>query len=228
MSKNSYFSKAQIYLTTCTHPDFEYVKYIGLDTKCDDNYLGSSAVLKWLIKRVGRSYFKKEILKTVSGSMSELCNVEQSYILSHDAVRDPDYLNLNGGRQVLSVEEMLIDLQWSILPTHKLSKQLIGDVSKSVCKRLKPFTYTKSLLLSRILCMSLYGLLKYNQASFEYSQYCNYGSSKPEHVQEVLSVLAAEGILDSGTDLITITTEFQQNLPEDLSHDHFSVVSIYN
>ena len=119
--------KAQIYLITCSHPDYSDLKYIGLDTKCLDSYMSSSTVVKWHINKLGRKYFHKEILEEVSGTMSEICRVEQEYIRNFNAVKDSSFMNMSGGRQVGSAEELLIDLSWNIQPSHHNSKSFINE-----------------------------------------------------------------------------------------------------
>ena len=218
---------AQIYLIECTHPDYSDLKYVGLDTKLDPAYMSSSTVVKWHINRLGRGYFTKSILDTVTGSMSEICEVEQKYIKKFDAVRNPDFMNMSGGRQVLSAEKMLIDLDWSIQPVDHKAKVFIGDIISECSESVKMFT-TRRQLLSRIVSVVIYGYLKYDQTSFEYSQHAHYGSSKPEDTQLLLTALSENGLLGSGQDLITITDELIERLEDsNVRHNHFKVVQLY-
>lgn len=219
--------KAQIYLITCTHPDYSDLKYIGLDTKCLDSYMSSSTVVKWHINKLGRKYFQKEILEEVSGTMSEICKVEQEYIKNFNAVKDPNFMNMSGGRQIGSAEELLIDLSWNIQPSNNKSKSFISELVNKCSQGVKMFSHRRQLMV-RITSMACYGYLKYQQEGFEYSGYTYYGSSKPEDTQLILTALSENGVLDSGLDLITITDEFVDILEEsDISYKHFNVESVY-
>lgn len=219
--------KAQIYLITCTHPRHSNLKYVGLDTKCLDSYMSSSTVVKWHINKLGRKYFQKEILEEVSGTMSEICKVEQEYIKNFNAVKDPNFMNMSGGRQIGSAEELLIDLSWNIQPSNNKSKSFISELVNKCSQGVKMFSHRRQLMV-RITSMACYGYLKYQQEGFEYSGYTYYGSSKPEDTQLILTALSENGILDSGLDLITITDEFVDILEEsDISYKHFNVESVY-
>ena len=219
--------KAQIYLITCSHPDYNDLKYIGLDTKCLDSYMSSSTVVKWHINKLGRKYFHKEILEEVSGTMSEICKVEQEYIRDLNAVKDPSFMNMSGGRQIGSAEELLIDLSWNIQPSHHNSKSFINEIIKECSNGIKMFSHRRQLMV-RVLSMACYGYLKYQQEGFEYSGYTYYGSSKPEDTQLILTSLAECGILDSGLDLITMTDDFIERLEDNnINYKHFNVESVY-
>ncbi len=219
--------KAQIYLITCSHPEYSELKYVGLDTKCLDSYMSSSTVVKWHINKLGRKYFHKDILEEVLGTMSEICKVEQEYIRNFNAVKDPDFMNMSGGREVGSAEELLIDLSWNIQPSHHNSKSFINDIIKECSTGVKMFSHRRQLMV-RVLSIACYGYLKYQQEGFEHSGYTYYGSSKPEDTQLILTSLAENGILDSGLDLITITGDFIDRLEDNnINYKHFNVESVY-
>ena len=224
--KNRY-NKAEIYLTECTHPNFSHLKYLGLDTKCDPNYLGSSVTLKWFINYLGRSYFKKTVLETISGTMSELCAIEQNYIIDHNAVKDPTFFNMNGGTRNSSVEDKLIDMNYTVRPVAPVAQEYIEKCIEKVRPSLRFFSHSRSQLISRILCMIIYGWTKYDQEQFEYNKYSYYGTCKPEDLQDILSALSNVGIADSGMENIKITEQFMDDLPSDIVHDLFKVQSIY-
>ena len=72
--------QAQIYKVEFTVGSRDYI-YIGLDTKCDPNYFGSSLVIYHYERVFTKSLFEKEILEELSNiSYAELCSVEQKYI----------------------------------------------------------------------------------------------------------------------------------------------------
>ena len=72
--------QAQIYKVEFTVGSTNYI-YIGLDTKCDPDYFGSSLVIYHYERVFGDSLFEKEILVELSNiSYTELCAVEQQYI----------------------------------------------------------------------------------------------------------------------------------------------------
>lgn len=224
----SKYYTAQVYLIECTHPDYSELKYVGLDTKCDPAYLSSSTVVKWHINKLGRKYFKKSILETTSGTMMEICELEQKYIKMFNSVKDPNFMNMSGGRQVSSAEEMLIDLSWSIQPCHYKAKDFVGELVKECSEGIKPLTHSKRQLVLRILCMCCYGALKYHQHDFEYSQHMHYGTCKPEDTQRILTALSDYGLLDSGLDLIKITDDLLDRLEEhEIDYTHFRVVNLY-
>ncbi len=216
------YSKAQIYLTECTHPQYTNLRYIGLDTKCDPNYLGSSVALKWWINYLGRNNFTKTVLEEITGTMTELCSIEQKYILEHDAVRSPFYFNMNGGSRAASIEDMVIDMNYIVRPTSTLSQTFVDKTISDMRESMGFFSHSKRQLASRVLCMMLYGYIKYDQCEFEYNSYTHYGTCKPEDFQDILSALSNLNIANSGLGNIIPTEEFLDSLPE-LSHEHFSV-----
>jgi len=73
-------ARAQIYQVEFSVGDINYI-YIGLDTKCDPEYFGSSLVIYHYQKVFGKSLFKKTILEDLTDiSMTDLCSIEQRYI----------------------------------------------------------------------------------------------------------------------------------------------------
>ena len=73
-------ARAQIYQVEFSVGDINYI-YIGLDTKCDPEYFGSSLVIYHYQKVFGNSLFKKTILEDLTDiSMTDLCSIEQRYI----------------------------------------------------------------------------------------------------------------------------------------------------
>ncbi|SVC59632.1 uncharacterized protein METZ01_LOCUS312486 [marine metagenome] len=88
--------QAQIYKVEFTVGSRNYI-YIGLDTKCDPNYFGSSLVIYHYQKVFGNSLFQKEILEELSNiSYTELCAVEQKYIRESKAyAQKNNYYSIN-------------------------------------------------------------------------------------------------------------------------------------
>ncbi len=223
MGSVDYYNKAEIYLTICTHPDFDYLRYVGLDTKCDPNYMGSSVTLKWFINKVGRSYFKKEILEVCSGTMRELCRVEQKHIFSHDAVKDPNYLNMNGIINKSLQEDAVINMEYILRPSQPLSQNFVAHIVSMLKGSMKFFDYRKQQLARRIVSMVCYGYLKYDQTTFEYSKYSHYGSCSEKDLQDILQAMANKGILDSDFNLIEITEFFISEIPPYLEYEEFVI-----
>ncbi len=222
------YKNAEIYLTECTHPDFNHLKYLGLDTKKDPNYLGSSVTLKWWINYLGRRYFTKTVLETITGTMRECCELEQRYILEHNAVRSPNYFNMNGEKSRSSVGDMPISLDYLVETNSNVSSDYISKCLGNLKGSVKPYTSTKRMLAKNILCMLLYGSLKYDQKEFEYNRHSNYGTCRPEDLEEILSALAAKEYLDFDSNSIYIQDRLRYGIPLSLTPDHFKVVSIYN
>ena len=72
--------QAEIYKVQFTVGSRNYI-YIGLDTKCDPNYFGSSLVIYHYERVFGNSLFQKEILEELSNiSYTDLCAIEQKHI----------------------------------------------------------------------------------------------------------------------------------------------------
>ena len=72
--------RAEIYRVQFDVGSRNYI-YIGLDTKCDPNYFGSSLVIYHYERVFGSSLFEKEILEELSNiSYTDLCSIEQKYI----------------------------------------------------------------------------------------------------------------------------------------------------
>lgn len=216
----------EIYLTTCTHPDYTNLKYIGLDTKCDPNYIGSSVILKWWVKFLGRQYFKKTVVCNVSGSMSEMCKVEQEHILRYDAVRDPDFLNMNGGQQGLSAEDYVVSMDFNIEPTSQISQGFINSILRGFTERGVPLSQGRKNVASRVLCVALYGYLKYEQEQFEYSKYKNYCGCDPESVSGVLNLLVDSGLIDVVGGFIVIQDKLIEEIPDGLLYTQFKSVIV--
>ena len=75
--------KAEIYKITFTIENKDYV-YIGLDTKNNPNYFGSSLIIYHYKRIYGKEIFKKEILETLENiTYVNLCEIEQAYIKSN-------------------------------------------------------------------------------------------------------------------------------------------------
>ena len=187
------YKDAEIYLTYCTHPDFSYVRYVGLDTKKDPMYLGSSVVLKWIIKRIGREHFSKATIDTVTGSMEQCCAVEQRYILEHDAISNPDYLNLNGKRQEPSASEYLT-LDYQIAVVNKSLTSLIDLMVYKITRefRIQPDMVTFAI---KVYTMVAYGITSHEQMNYEYSTLRHYGLRCEEKVSQVLQYMATCDII---------------------------------
>jgi hypothetical protein len=214
----------EIYLTTCTHPDYTHLKYVGLDTKCDPQYIGSSVVLKWWVKLLGRQYFDKRVLCKVSGSMSEMCAVEQGYILKYDAVRNPNFLNMNGGQQGLSVEDYVVSMDFNIVPTSQVSQGFVNRILRGFTENGVPLSQGKKNVASRVLCVALYGYLKYGQEQFEYSKYSNYCGCDSSVVESVLGLLTENGWIDVAGGFIVIQDRLIEGMPEEVLHTQFKSV----
>jgi group I intron endonuclease len=90
-----------IYLTTNL---INGKKYIGSRdktlTKGHGVYLGSGVNLKLAIKKYGRQNFKKEILEECS--KEERYNLENYYINKYNAIKNPNFYNLEGARGTFS------------------------------------------------------------------------------------------------------------------------------
>ncbi|AFK66689.1 hypothetical protein COPG_00093 [Colwellia phage 9A] len=218
-----YYDKAEIYFTTCIHPEFSYLKYVGLDTKCDPNYMGSSVTLKWFMNKIGRSYFKKQILEVCSGTMREICRVEQKYIVKHKAVKDPNYLNMSGGLSRSLSEDCIVTLEYVLQPTETIAQDFINETVNRMKESIKFFNHSRQQLTRRILSMAIYGYLKYEQESFDYNRYTYYGSCTDEDLQGILSAMANLNILDSGFSTITITQAFIEDIPLEVAYTDFDV-----
>ena len=216
-----FYKDAQIYLTTCTHPKYLDVRYLGLDTKKSPTYYGSSTVLKWIIGNIGKSYFKKEILDTVSGDMATCCALEQIYILEHDAVRNPAYLNMSGGRQRRSTTNNLIDFKYSMSSGIR-AKEFTSEVIEELASRVVNCTFQKNAFANKTICMMAYAFLRYEQTEFEYSVFELYGLGSTDAVEEVLSCLSLLGYVEKYTGSIEIRPEFILKIPENLTHEDFT------
>ena len=88
--------QAQIYKVEFTVGSRNYI-YIGLDTKCDPNYFGSSLIIYHYERVFGDSLFQKEILEELSDvPYRELCSVEQKHIReSKEFAKKNNYYSIN-------------------------------------------------------------------------------------------------------------------------------------
>ena len=215
------YNEAEIYLTRCSHPDFKDLKYLGLDTKRDPDYLGSSVVLKWWINFIGRSYFYKEIIDTVTGGMDGCCRLEQEYLVDYNAIKDPNFLNMNGGTPKVSRDDKQIDMEFLIRPVSTSANDLISMISNEVLSAISFFDQSRNQMISRVISLVVYGHLKYTQEDFEYNKYCSYGSCTSEDTQAVLNCLERLGYIDTTYELITITPKLVESIPLDLDHSDF-------
>lgn len=221
---NKRYEEAEVYLTSCTHQDYSHLRYLGLDTKCDPQYIGSSVVLKWWVQYLGRQYFRKDILEYVSGSMSEMCAVEQKYILKYDAVRNPNFLNMNGGQQNLSVEDYVVSMDFNIVPTSQVSQGYVNRILRSFTDVGVPLSQDKKNVASRVLCVALYGYLKYGQEQFEYSKYSNYCGCDSNTVSSVLGLLTDNGWVDVAGGFIVIQGKLIDEMPDEVLYTQFKSV----
>lgn len=217
------YKDAQIYMTTCTHPDYKFIKYIGLDTKRDPSYIGSSVVLKWFVGLIGKSYFSKTILDTLSGDMSALCELEQTYISKYNAVRDPNFLNMNGVRNMHGVKDMKMNMDYRVTPETSNAKILVKSLFDKYKLSSERNTFTTNLFAMRILNMVIYGYLKYSQTEYEYSLYDNYKLSNREQVDSVISTLNTVGYIEKLSGKIEITQRLVDSISMDISAEDFTI-----
>ena len=215
------YSNAQIYLTRCNHPEYSNLKYLGLDTKRDPDYFGSSVVLKWWMGFIGRSYFYKEILDTITGGMDECCKVEQEYMILHNAVRDPDYLNMNGGTPMSNKNDKQLDMEYLVQSSSSPLDQLLLAVRHEVIHEIVFFDQSRGQLINSIISLLVFGYLRYGQEDFEYNKYKSYGSCTPQDMQSVLSCLVRLGYIDTTYELITITPKLVDLIPLELDYSDF-------
>ena len=92
------FEQAEIYKVQFTVGSTNYI-YVGLDTKCDPNYYGSSLVIYHYERVYGDSLFKdnKIILEKLKNiSYTALCAIEQKYIRESKAyAKENNYHSIN-------------------------------------------------------------------------------------------------------------------------------------
>jgi group I intron endonuclease len=95
----------QIYITTNT---INGKKYIGLDSKCSDSYLGSGILIKEAIKKYGKSNFEKNILAETDNIY--YANIlERLFIAKFDAVNSDNFYNLSYGGEFISGRAHSVD-----------------------------------------------------------------------------------------------------------------------
>ena len=217
----SKYNNAQIYITRCNHPEYSDLKYIGLDTKKDPDYLGSSVVLKWWINFIGRSYFYKDVLDKVTGDMNECCKVEQRYMIEHNAVKDSNYLNMNGGTPHMGKDDSQLDMEYLVLSESREMGQLLSGIKHKVMYEIVFLDQSRIQLINSIINLLTLGYLKYGQEDFEYNKYRNYGSCTPQDMQSVLSCLVRLGYIDTTYELITITPKLVELIPLDVDYYDF-------
>lgn len=224
---NGYYEDAEIYLTECTHPDHSDLRYLGLDTKKEPTYLGSSVVLKWWITYLGRSHFTKTILDTVSGDMSDCCAVEQEWILNMDAINDPTFLNMNGGRKRGSSTNVLNIDEYIVTPRSNASHDFISKVLEEMAQAQGGnFSANARKFVISVLCIITYGQLKYEQDSFKYSLYTYHCSLDSENVQILLARMNNLGYIEVNGGTITTTDSFIDDIPINLQADGFKSLCI--
>ena len=93
-SKN--IQNAEIYKITFTIDKKRFV-YIGLDTKCNPNYFGSSLIIYHYKRIYGKEIFTKEITHKYDDiSYKELCELEQDLIKkSKKSAKKEKYISEN-------------------------------------------------------------------------------------------------------------------------------------
>lgn len=96
LSDTKTIEKAEIYKTTFKVEGREFV-YIGLDTKCNGEYFGSSLIIYHYKRIYGKSIFKKEVLESFAQiSYVNLCTIEQQYIKQYKKDQKKNkYLSVN-------------------------------------------------------------------------------------------------------------------------------------
>ena len=78
--KNKPIIRAQIYKTEFEVEGNKYI-YVGQDSKCEEDYYGSSLVIYHYLNIFGEEVFSKTILEERNNiSLKELCSLEQEYI----------------------------------------------------------------------------------------------------------------------------------------------------
>lgn len=101
-------------------------KYIGLSSKTPvqaKNYYGSGALITKAVKKYGKDNFEKEILEDNIESLSFLCERERYYIQIYDAVKSPEYYNIEDGG-ISSSFWNSVDDTYKEMISDKISKKL--------------------------------------------------------------------------------------------------------
>ena len=87
--KNSF-----VYITVCKHPEKYGMMYIGSHAQNNSDYLGSGSLLRHYIKKFGKEYFKRTIIKSYADlTLEELHYHENLWIHALDAVNSPLFWN---------------------------------------------------------------------------------------------------------------------------------------
>lgn len=216
------YKNAEIYMTTCSHPDFKYVKYIGLDTKKDPNYIGSSVVLKWLVGLIGKSHFHKEILETITGDMATCTELEQKYILEHNAVTNPEYLNMNGCRRSAFKSDKPMSLDF-VYTANQPASDYVSKIIAEYHKANSSNTFAKTQFATQVIIMCMYGFLAHEQVDYEYNLYSRYGTQSEECIEDILNLLTGMGYIEKFSGIITMSEKFIDSIPLEVHKDNFSV-----
>lgn len=82
-----------IYLTT---NKINNKKYIGVDSKNNDNYFGSGVAIKLALKKYGKNNFEKNIIEE-NDDIKYIYEREVYWINFYDAVNSKDFYNINTG-----------------------------------------------------------------------------------------------------------------------------------
>ena len=182
---------AQIYLTRCHHPSFEDVRYLGLDTKRNPDYLGSSAALKWMIAYVGREYFTKDILEEVTGTMSEICNIEQSYFQEYSCVADPRFLNRSGRS---SYEIPIVGMETTAKPHNPEMKELTQRLCDDIFHE-RTSINNMIMICRKVINLAVYAKIKYNQLYIPLTFQKFYCSCSAEDINDILLSMESLNII---------------------------------
>jgi hypothetical protein len=218
------YQDAEIYMTRCIHPDYSFLRYIGLDTKKDKNYLGSSTTLKWFIKLLGKSSFEKEILDIRTGTMSSCCFLEQTYIKKYNAIDDPHFLNMNGARGISGDDDTSpISMDYILYCTSVHGREFVEELSDLVTAELQEITHQKNNLIRDIFNMVMYGYLMYDQLDFRYCAFSHYGTRCPEDVESILDAMVSLEMIDVISGKIQVKSLIIDEIPITVSSSTFKI-----
>jgi hypothetical protein len=115
-------------------------------------------------------------------------------------------------------------MDFNIVPTSQVSQGFVNRILRGFTEKGVPLSQDKKNVASRVLCVALYGYLKYGQEQFEYSKYSNYCGCDSNTVSNVLGLLTDSGWVDVAGGFIVIQDKLIEEMPDEVLYTQFKSV----
>jgi hypothetical protein len=129
---------------------------------------------------------------------------------------------MNGGRTMIE-NGNAVDIDTLLVPTSSSASHYVADLCIEIGNTVPLFSTGKRQFAMRLVCMLVYGYVKYDQESFDYNVHETYGVCQSDEVSEILNSAVSAGIIDLAGGEIFITEKTIDSIPDGINSLGFKV-----